>query len=159
MYKLQSYSGQMLHLKGLRVSPVIKFLRKSPRSITAQYYLWGLSCDNLRREITYDGQNYKWGFEIDDCVQRHQWFKLDLDPSQLRTTDLSSQNGDPLAAPLSYAHSAEKLVTDYLTALRQHTERVLQYKLPEGALASTPIEYIVCQDAFYRLCDKPSNGS
>ena len=29
MYKLQSSNGQMLHRKGLRVSPVIKFLRKS----------------------------------------------------------------------------------------------------------------------------------
>lgn len=101
------------------------------------------------REIVYDGQNYKWGFQIEDSDKRHQWFKLELDPSQLRNTGLSTQNRDPLAAPPDYAHSAEKLATDYLTGLRKHAESLLRHKLPESALTSTPIEYIITVPAVW----------
>lgn len=38
---------------------------------------------------------------------------------------------------------AERLVKDYLTALRKHAEQILRYKLPQGALTNTPIEYVV----------------
>ena len=34
------------------------------------------------REIQYDGQDYKWGFQIGEFGQRYQWFKLGLDPSR-----------------------------------------------------------------------------
>ncbi len=37
-----------------------------------------------------------------------------------------------------------RLTTDYMTALRKHAEQVLRYKLLQGALSSTLIEYIVC---------------
>lgn len=97
----------------------------------------------VRREIVYEGENYKWGFQIPESAQRQKWFKLDLDPSQVRDSPLISKYHDPLAAPTSY-DSVEKLIKDYLTALREHTERVLRYKVAESALLSTPIEYIVC---------------
>lgn len=95
-------------------------------------------------EIQYVGQDYKWGFQIADSEQRCQWFKLDLDPSQARdSSGLAARYPDPMPSPPSYNMAPEKLVTDYLTALRKHAEQVLRYKLPQGALTDTPIEYVV----------------
>lgn len=48
-----------------------------------------------------------------------------------------------MAAPPGYDVSPEKLVTDYLTALRKHAEQILRYKLPDSAIQSLPIEFIV----------------
>ncbi len=97
----------------------------------------------LYREIQYDGQDIKWGFQINTTEKRHQWFKLDLDPSQSRATELALTYPDPLAAPPGYDSSAEKYCTDFLEAIVKHTGHVLRHKLPESALRSTPIEYIV----------------
>lgn len=97
----------------------------------------------LRRVITYDGENYRWGFQIEDSEERHQWFKLALDPSQARDLSLASKYIDPLAYPATC--DAEKLSADLMTALRQHAERVLHYSITESALVSIPIEYIVCK--------------
>lgn len=47
-------------------------------------------------------------------------------------------------APPAYNEDAVKISTDYMTALRKHAEQILRYKLPQSALISTPIEYIVC---------------
>ena len=102
------------------------------------------------REIAYDGENYKWGFQIEESTQRHQLFKLDLDPSQVLESPLASKYVDPVRAPPGY--DPPKLVTDFLTGMRQHAERTLRYKLPQSALLSTPIEYIVCSQ---RTQDKP----
>lgn len=53
------------------------------------------------------------------------------------------------AAPPGYDHDPEKLVTDYLTALRDHAEKVLRWKLPESALTSTPIEFMITTPAVW----------
>ncbi|KAL8693927.1 MAG: hypothetical protein Q9218_001341 [Villophora microphyllina] len=112
--------------------------------------LEGATSDKVPTEIQYSDDGYKWGFQIDDFGQRHQWFKLGLDPSQLRaTSDLARQYPDPNAAPPAYGHSPEKLVKDYLTALRSHAERVLRQKLPQSALASTPVEYVITVPAVW----------
>lgn len=94
------------------------------------------------REIAYDGDNFKWGFQIEESAQRHQFFKLDLDPSQIRQSPLVPDYVDLIRAQPGY--NPPKLVTDFLTAVRTHVERVLRYKIPESALLSTPVEYIVC---------------
>lgn len=102
------------------------------------------------REIQYDGQNYKWGFQIGDFGLRHQWFKLDLDPSQQHgTSDLAKSFPDPMASPPGYGIPTEKLVTDYLTSLRKHAEQVLRYKLPQSALQSTPLEFVITVPAVW----------
>lgn len=41
------------------------------------------------------------------------------------------------------------MVTDYLTALRKHAEQVLRYKLPAGALISTPLEFVITVPAVW----------
>ena len=94
------------------------------------------------REIAYDGKNFRWGYQIEECATRNQWFKLELDSTQVRQSPLASDYVDSIRA--QPGPDAQKLVTDYLTAMRKHAERVLRYKLPESALLSTPIEYIVC---------------
>ena len=60
-------------------------------------------------------------------------------------SELSCKNNSltPFAAPPGYNITSEKMTSDYLTGLRLHVESVLQTKLPQGALLSTAIEYIV----------------
>ena len=99
--------------------------------------------------IQYDGRDYKWGFQIKASAPRHQWFKLYIDPSQSRFTELSKKYHDPLAEPPAYGspddrlQRAKDMTTDFLTGLRKHTENVLRRTLQESAVASTAIEYIV----------------
>ncbi|KAL8653946.1 MAG: hypothetical protein Q9226_003636 [Calogaya cf. arnoldii] len=106
--------------------------------------LEGATSDKVPTELQYNDQGYKWGFQISDFGQRHQWFKLGLDPSQSRGSSvLARKYPDPMASFPAYGHSPEKLVKDYLTALRCHAERVLRNKLPQSALISTPVEYVI----------------
>ena len=88
-------------------------------------------------------------FRIGDYGQRHQRFKLGLDPtlSTNAATALAREFSDPNASPPDYNHSSEKLVTDYLTALRKHAEQVLRHKLPDSALDFTPIEFVIMTSA------------
>ncbi|KAL9003360.1 MAG: hypothetical protein Q9188_003754 [Gyalolechia gomerana] len=73
-----------------------------------------------------------------------------LDPEQQRSTSaLAIEYPDPLAAPPAYGHSPEALVKDYLTALRNHAETILRYKLPQSALTSTPVEYVLTVPAVW----------
>ncbi|KAL8797968.1 MAG: hypothetical protein Q9182_007072 [Xanthomendoza sp. 2 TL-2023] len=112
--------------------------------------LEGISFDKVPTELRYDENDAKWGFQVDDFGPRYQWFKLDLDPSQSRgVSDLSRQYPDQHALPPGYNISGEKLFTDYLTALRKHTEEVLKHKLPQSILKSTPIEYIITVPAVW----------
>ena len=56
---------------------------------------------------------------------------------------------DTQALSPSYSVSSEKLVTDYLTALRKHAELLLGYSLPQSALRSTSIEFIITVPAVW----------
>ncbi|MCJ1392989.1 hypothetical protein MMC18_005861 [Xylographa bjoerkii] len=106
--------------------------------------LEGISSDKVPTELRYGGNSYQWGFQIGDEEQRYQWFKVDLDPSQARgSSELARRYTADKALPPGYDVSAEKLVTDYLTALRKHAENILKHKLPESALKSTLIQYIM----------------
>ena len=53
------------------------------------------------------------------------------------------------AALPDYDHHPEKLVTDYLTAMRKHAEKVLAHKLPQSVVADIPIEYILTVPALW----------
>ncbi|KAL9606121.1 MAG: hypothetical protein Q9179_000691 [Wetmoreana sp. 5 TL-2023] len=112
--------------------------------------LEGATSDKVPTELQYDSQGYKWGFQIGDFGQRHQFFKLGLDPSQSRnTSDLARQYPDLHAAPPAYVHGPEELVKDYMTALRSHAECILRHKLPQSALNSTPVEFVVTVPAVW----------
>lgn len=102
------------------------------------------------REIQYAGQDYKWGFQIRDGDLRHRYFKLKLDPSQQwNTMDVTMGFPDPAVAPPEYNVRAEKMVTDYLVALRKHAELILRYKIPASALTSTPLEFVITVPAVW----------
>lgn len=64
-------------------------------------------------------------------------------------SDLSREFPDQHALPPSYNNTPENLCTDYLKALRQHTEAVLKHKLPQSVLRTTPIEYIITVPAVW----------
>ncbi|KAL8840764.1 MAG: hypothetical protein Q9170_001202 [Blastenia crenularia] len=75
---------------------------------------------------------------------------LRLDPAQARgTSNLAVKYPDPNAAPPAYGRGSEELVKDYLTALRTHAERILRHKLPQSALASTAIEFVITVPAVW----------
>ena len=104
----------------------------------------------METEIQYVGQDFKWGYEIGESGLRHQWFKLDLDPSQHREgQSLAITYPDPLASPPGYDVTPTKLVTDYLTAIRNHAELVLRHKLPRAIIDATPIEYLITVPAVW----------
>ena len=110
----------------------------------------GHTCLAFSRELRYQNDEVKWGFQVDDFEPRHQWFKLDLDPTQVRGVSVLSRNYlDEHALPPGYDISAEKLCADYLTAIRTHTELILKHKLPQSVLRSTPIEYIITVPAVW----------
>ncbi len=62
-------------------------------------------------------------------------------PSGTHVTFCDSQARNAL--PPGYDTNAETLVTDYLKALRQHTDKFLKQKLGEAVLSSTVTEYII----------------
>ena len=102
--------------------------------------------DDSDSELRYKelDEGYEWGFQISDEGPRHQWFKLDLDPSQRGSvSNLARLFPARNAEPPGYTSDTKKLVTDYLTALRQHADHFLRLKLPQAALRSTAIEYII----------------
>ena len=106
--------------------------------------------DRFDREIKYDGQDFKWGFQIEDHAMRHRWFKLGLDMSHHKgRSELAATYPDFLALPLASGISAEQMVIDYLGALRKHAEQMLRYMLPASALMSTPIEYVITAPAVW----------
>ncbi|KAI4268935.1 MAG: hypothetical protein L6R38_007671 [Xanthoria sp. 2 TBL-2021] len=112
--------------------------------------LEGATSDKVPTEIQYSDQGYKWGFQISDFGQRHQWFKLGLDQSQSGgSSGLAKKYPDNNASPPAYGRGPEVLVKDYLTALRCHAERVLRHKLPQSALVSTPIEFVITVPAVW----------
>lgn len=102
------------------------------------------------REIQYDGHDIKWGFQIGEFGERHQWFKLGLDPSQSwKDSKLDTKFADPMTTPPTSEGETEKLVVDYLTALRKHSEQILRYKLPKSALQSIPLEFVITVPAVW----------
>ncbi|KAI9836586.1 MAG: hypothetical protein M1819_001218 [Sarea resinae] len=111
----------------------------------------GITSDKVPTELRYDkGGLPKWGFQLDDSAPRYQWFKLDLDPNQSRgVSALAKQFPSRNALPPGYNVAAQNLVTDYLLALRKHTEYILNNKLPKGVLRSTPVEYVITVPAVW----------
>ncbi|KAL8945799.1 MAG: hypothetical protein Q9222_007710 [Ikaeria aurantiellina] len=112
--------------------------------------LEGATSDKVPTEIQYDEDGSRWGFQIGESEQRHQWFKLGLDPSQSQDlSELAKKYHDPYAAPPAYGYGPEKLTTDYLTALRGHAEVVLRHSFPASALISTPVEFVITVPAVW----------
>ncbi|KAL8967325.1 MAG: hypothetical protein Q9183_002971 [Haloplaca sp. 2 TL-2023] len=118
-----------------------------PDSISGD--LEGKSNEKVPTELLYTKQGYKWGFEIPSDAQRLQWFKLGLDTQYQTETSLSRDYPDENAALPDHEQTPERLVEDYLTALRNHFEAVLQMHVPSSVISSTPIEYVITVPAIW----------
>ncbi|PGH17826.1 hypothetical protein AJ80_04649 [Polytolypa hystricis UAMH7299] len=107
------------------------------------------------RTITYDGYpeycNYRWGTQIDEFEPKYEWFKLGLDPKHGREpSSLAYRYTSPSLPPPGPRVSSEKLITDYLTALRKHAISILEEKLTVGLVQRTPIEFVVTVPAIWQ---------
>lgn len=97
-------------------------------------------------------QTLKWGYQIEDTEERHEWFKLDLDPRHGQDwgqSDLASRYPSTTALPTGQGKSTEELVTDYLKALQEHVSQVLQQKLTNAVLHRNRVSYIITVPAVW----------
>ncbi|KAL8961017.1 MAG: hypothetical protein Q9193_002370 [Seirophora villosa] len=109
-----------------------------------------VSSAKVPTELQYTEDGFNWGFQIPHDAQRHQWFKLGLDPKRPRPmSGLASGLPDEKAAPPEHDVPLETLVKDYLSALRQHLESVLAKTLPKSVLMTTPMEYVITVPAIW----------
>ncbi|KIV84785.1 hypothetical protein PV11_00543 [Exophiala sideris] len=114
--------------------------------------LEGRTSDKVPTELTFDGEECRWGFEIDDDEPRHQWFKLGLDPKQEdEVSHLAIAYPDRKALPPAYdmTRSPGALATTYLTCLRNHIMSILQLKLGDGVINTTPIRFTITVPAIW----------
>ncbi|MCJ1416839.1 hypothetical protein MMC32_003178 [Xylographa parallela] len=112
--------------------------------------LEGITKPKVPTELQYAAGSINWGYKIPDSANRHKWFKFSLDPTQERNLfSLERELPDSHALATDSNVTAEKLVIDYLTALRQHVEQVLQYKTPKDTLARTPLQYCLTVPAVW----------
>ena len=83
-----------------------------------------------------------WGFQIPPGAPRAKWFKLALEPRRRRSL-FSMKNLSETGGSGHSESDLRELITDYLTALREHLENVLCYKVGATAVKSTPITYCI----------------
>ncbi|RPB17681.1 actin-like ATPase domain-containing protein [Morchella conica CCBAS932] len=111
--------------------------------------------DKVPTEVSYDDRapgGYRWGFDIRPGQKRHQWFKLQLDPSQKLATKASSlarRYPSRTELPPGYSGDISQHVTNYLTALMKHTMGVLVKRYSQKFVDDTPIEYILTIPALW----------
>ena len=97
-----------------------------------------------------DDSKYRWGPQIEESEPKHEWFKLRLDPTREGgNSDLARRYPSSLVSPPIRRVHSEKLVVDYLTALRKHTEYILEQKLSKVVVQRTPKEYIITVPAVW----------
>lgn len=67
----------------------------------------------------------------------------------MNSSDLANQYPDLKAALSDGTRNPEMMTIDFLTALRQHVEMVMEHKLPTSVYLTTPIEYIITVPAVW----------
>jgi molecular chaperone DnaK (HSP70) len=97
-----------------------------------------------------DFSEYRWGCQVDDTEARHEWFKLKIDPTRDGgKSQLANKFPSSTPRPSTYrTANLERLVTDYLSALRKHLDELLNKKLLSLA-AAAPREYILTVPAVW----------
>ena len=104
----------------------------------------------LQYESSTFSQGRTWGFEIerDSHKPTYEMFKLGLDPKAERETKLARDYPSVVQVPSNTA-DVEKLVVDYLTALRENFESHLA-DLPNSLdLQSIPKQYVITVPAMW----------
>ncbi|CAD6584316.1 MAG: hypothetical protein ASARMPREDX12_001622 [Alectoria sarmentosa] len=119
-------------------------------SKTPERFLGSLFLDDRKILVAVDFGTTFSGVAWPDDHCPIEWFKLDLDPSQKPSqSEIASQYPVQDDNPPLYDYDAEQSVIDYLTALREHTERYLKDKLSSAALWSMAIDYIITTPAVW----------
>ncbi|KAK5195203.1 hypothetical protein LTR96_002795 [Exophiala xenobiotica] len=104
----------------------------------------------LQYESSTFSDGRKWGFEVERDSQKptYEMFKLGLDPKREKETSLARNYPSFVRLPTNSA-DVEKLVVDYLTALRENFEIQLA-DLPNSLdLQSIPKQYIITVPAMW----------
>ncbi|KAI4154754.1 MAG: hypothetical protein LQ340_001469 [Diploschistes diacapsis] len=110
----------------------------------------GQSSDKVPTELRYEGQDVKWGFQILESQQRHQFFKLELDESKYyKASNAVVGLVDHRELPPGYDITPERVISDFLEVLRKHAEQILRNKIPTSALTNIPVEYLMTVPAIW----------
>lgn len=144
----------------LQSRPAINKLNSQQADVKTTIVQWpdsnnlleGYTSEKVPTELTHDSNGWRWGFQIKEDEQRHQWFKLNLDSGHAKEVSRFTINyPDTKALPLGYngATGAFVLATQYLTCLKEHARKILKLKLGEGIINSTPIRYIITVPAIW----------
>ncbi|OBT44564.1 hypothetical protein VE00_05799 [Pseudogymnoascus sp. WSF 3629] len=115
-------------------------------------HLTSRNSEKAPTEILYDEDEpagFKWGFQIPRDVDRHQWFKLNLDSKYNPTTELSKRYPSPNSLPSGNQHMAQQLTADYLGALKKHLLDILQIQLGKHHAEETPLQFILTVPAVW----------
>ncbi|KAH8894353.1 actin-like ATPase domain-containing protein [Thozetella sp. PMI_491] len=97
-------------------SPRINIIQEWPEKNDTQ--------DKVPTWLKYEDGETKWGFDVDGFERRHEWFKLEQDPSYTKD-ELLRKYPSTTIVPKN-AEEVEKLITDYLTLIRQHAENKIR---------------------------------
>ncbi|KAI9774152.1 MAG: hypothetical protein M1840_005245 [Geoglossum simile] len=94
-----------------------------------------------------DGDEFRWGFEVQDDPDRVCFPKLFLDPEQLRTAQQLAR-----VASTAENHSPEELargVVRYLSSLRQHAVAHMEQTWGRERVEQTPQEFVLSVPAIW----------
>jgi hypothetical protein len=115
----------------------------------------GASSEEVPTELAYtpDGADYKWGFQAADAGDRFVCFvcfKLGLNPLREREASyLSVMYPDHTGLSPNDDHPALDLSRDYIKKVRQHVIKILELKLGDFVVNTTPIEWILTVPAIW----------
>ena len=102
------------------------------------------------REILYDGEEMFWGFNIPSSRLRHALFKLELElTGSMSRLGLADDIHSTLLLPPSYSIRAEKMTTDYLSALRKYADEYILKRIPEKEFLKTKKSYCLTVPAVW----------
>lgn len=83
-------------------------------------------------------------------MERHEWFKLGLEPEALfRNSELADEYPNSTAYPRLGEKDSEKLVVDYLSSLKECAEWNLSETWGNQIVQETPLEYIITVPAIW----------
>lgn len=89
-----------------------------------------------------DDGSYRWGYQIGDDEAKYQWFQLGLS-QDFEKSDLSRRYPSRTALPPFSDMEYEKLVIDYLAALRKHVDEHLKARLSEVVFRTQPRQFVI----------------
>ncbi|KAK3935217.1 hypothetical protein QBC46DRAFT_323811 [Diplogelasinospora grovesii] len=109
--------------------------------------------DKVPTWLKYEDGEPRWGFDVDSSEKRYEWFKLVQDP-KYSNNELLRKYPSTTIVPEN-EEEVEKLITDYLTLLRQHAVDQIRASFEleritsESLLRNFEWEYIITVPAMW----------